>query len=77
MYFMQADGYISVSASSSYTGWLKVDTRPGCYAYANSSQFLCSSPIIKNTSFKVWYSFSSGDVNNLQYTFLYCNGTAP
>lgn len=76
-YTAPADGYISLSATSGYTGWIKVDTRPGCYGYANSSQFLCNSPIIKDTSFKVWYSFSSGDASALQYTFIYCNGTTP
>lgn len=76
-YTAPADGYISLSATSGYTGWIKVDTRPGCYGYANSSQFLCNSPIIKDTSFKVWYSFSSGNASALQYTFIYCNGTTP
>lgn len=76
-YTAPADGYVSVSATSSYTGWIKVDTRPGCYGYANGGQFLTNTPVIKDTSFKVWYSFSSGDVSVLQYVFYYCNGTTP
>lgn len=76
-YTAPADGYVSVSTTSSYTGWIKVDTRPGCYGYANGGQFCTNTPVIKNTSFKVWYSFSSGDVSVLQYAFYYCNGTTP
>lgn len=76
-YTAPADGYVSVSATSSYTGWIKVDTRPGCYGYANGGQFLTNTPVIKGTNFKVWYSFSSGDASALQYTFIYCNGTVP
>lgn len=76
-YTAPADGYVSVSATSSYTGWIKVDTRPGCYGYANGGQFLINTPVTKGTNFKVWYSFSSGNASALQYTFIYCNGTVP
>ena len=76
-YTAPADGYISISATSNYTGWIKVDTRPGCYGYANVGQFLTNTPVVKNTNFKVWYSFSSGDASKIQYTFIYCNGTLP
>lgn len=76
-YTAPTDGYVSVSATSSYTGWIKVDTRPGCYGYANGGQFLTNTPVVKDVNFKVWYSFSSGDASALQYTFIYCNGTVP
>ena len=76
-YTAPADGYISLSATSNYTGWIKVDTRPGCYGYANVGQFLTNTTVVKNTTFKVWYSFSSGDASKIQYTFIYCNGTVP
>lgn len=76
-YTAPADGYMSISATSNYTGWIKIDTRPGCYGYANSSQFLTSCPIVRDTSFKVWYSFTSGEVEKLQYTFIYCAGSVP
>jgi hypothetical protein len=76
-YTAPADGYISVSATSTYTGWIKVDTRPGCYGYANDGQFLTNTPVVKDVNFKVWYSFSSGNVSTLQYAFYYCNGTVP
>lgn len=77
VYTAPADGYVSVSATSTYTGWIKVDTRPGCYGYANGGQFITNTPVVKNTNFKVWYSFSSGNVSALQYEFYYCNGTIP
>lgn len=76
-YTAPADGYVSVSATSTYVGWIKVDTRPGCYGYANGGQFITNTPVVKNTNFKVWYSFSSGNVSALQYAFYYCNGTVP
>ena len=76
-YTAPADGYISISATSAYSGWIKVDTRPGCFGYANSTQFLTNCPVVGNTSFKVWYTFSSGAVENLQYTFIYCVGSVP
>ena len=76
-YTAPADGYVSISATSNFTGWIKVDTRPGCYGYANQGQFLANTVVVKNTEFKVWYSFSSGDVSKIEHLFIDCNGAVP
>lgn len=76
-YTAPADGWVSLNTSSFFIGWIKIDTRTGCSEYVNNAQFLISTPVVKDISFKIWYNFSSGDTSKIKYSFYYCNGTVP
>lgn len=76
-YTAPADGYMRLSTSKLFTGWIKINAFAGCSSYVQSSQFLCSTTVANGKSFKIWYNFSSGDVSNIALVFIYCNGTVP
>ena len=76
-YTAPADGYMRLGTAKIFTGWIKLDSYVGCSSYVQSSQFLCSTPVVKGLSFKIWHNFGSGDISNITYSFIYCNGTVP
>lgn len=76
-YTAPADGYISLNTSSTFTGWIKVDSVAGNGANASSQQFRTSSPVFSGEAPKIWYDFSSGSTANIELTFVYLQGNVP